>query len=81
MLSHFYNEEELGGEFILPSIARNDPLFERQRYWKGAIWPPLNFLTYLSFREAGFNEAASELAEKSLKMFISEWQRKGFVSE
>lgn len=81
MLNHFFNEDELGGEYILPSIARNDPLFERQRYWKGAIWPPLNFLTYLSFRQAGFNEAATELADKSLKMFISEWRRKGFVSE
>lgn len=81
MLKHFYNGEELGGKFILPSIARNDPLFERQRYWKGAIWPPLNFLTYLSFRQAGFNEAATELANKSLKMFMSEWKRKGFVSE
>lgn len=81
MLNHFYIEDELGGEYILPSIARNDILFEKQRYWKGAIWPPLNFLTYLSFREAGFKEAASELAEKSLKMFISEWKRKGYVSE
>ncbi len=81
MLIHFYDENEFGGEFILPSIARNDPLFERQRYWKGAIWPPLNFLTYLSFRQAGFNEAATELADKSLKMFMSEWKRKGYVSE
>ena len=81
MLEHFYNENELGGEFILPSIARNDRLFERQRYWKGAIWPPLNFLTYLSFREAGFHEAASMLAEKSLEMFVNEWRRKSFVSE
>ncbi len=81
MLNSFYDEEKLGGEFILPSIARNDPLFEKQRYWKGAIWPPLNFLTYLSFRQAGFHKAASELADKSLQMFMSEWRRKGFVSE
>ncbi len=81
IIRHFNDPNEFGGEFILPSIAQNDPLFEKQRYWKGAIWPPLNFLSYLSFRQAGCYEIASELAEKSLQMFISEWHRKGYVSE
>ncbi len=78
---HFYNPNEFWGEYIIPTIARNDPLFERQRYWKGAIWPPTNFLTYLSLRKSGNREAHRILAEKSLDMFIDEWERKGFVSE
>jgi glycogen debranching enzyme len=81
---HFFNPQEFAGEWILPSIARNDKDFQRQRYWKGSIWPPLNFLTYLSLRNYKgdlFKRAAKELAEKSLKLFITEWQRKGYVSE
>jgi len=73
--------QEFGGEFMLPSIARNDADFSKQRYWKGAIWPPLNFLTYLSLRKAGYQEAAKELSDKSLTMFLKEWKRKGYVSE
>ena len=78
---HLLNPEEFWGEFVLPSISRNDPQYPRQRYWKGAIWPPLNFLTYLSLRNYGFLEARRALAEKSLQMFLSEWRRKGYVSE
>lgn len=78
---HFYNEEEFFGEWMLPSIARNDSEFYKQRYWKGAIWPPLNFLTYLGLRKSGQYDAGHVLAEKSMRLFIDEWRRQGFVSE
>jgi glycogen debranching enzyme len=78
---HLLNPEEFWGEYILPSTARNDPSFPRQRYWKGAIWPPLNFLTYLALRQYGFEKPRRELADKSLAMFLHEWRRKGYVSE
>jgi hypothetical protein len=81
MLKHFFDPNEFYGEWMLPSIARNDPDFKRQRYWKGAIWPPLNFLTYLSLREYGLNKAHRELSEKSLRLLLDEWKRKGYVSE
>lgn len=78
---HFFNPGEFAGEWILPSTARNDKSFPGQRYWKGAIWPPLNFLTYLSLRNYSFPGAQKELAEKSLRLFLNEWKRKGYVSE
>ncbi len=81
IMEHFYNPDEFYGEWMLPSTTRNDPTFPRQRYWKGAIWPPLNFLTYLSLRQAGYSAAATELSEKSLKLIMTEWTRKGYVSE
>jgi hypothetical protein len=78
---HLSNPEEFWGRWVIPSIARSDPAFPEQRYWKGAIWPPLNFLTYLGLRRAGFHDTASEVAEKSLALLLSEWRRKGYVSE
>jgi glycogen debranching enzyme len=78
---HLLNTEEFWGEWVIPSIARNDPAFEKQRYWKGAVWPPLNFLTYLSLRQAWFRDEAAQVADKSLALLLSEWQRQGYVSE
>jgi len=78
---HLLNPEEFWGDWVIPSIARNDPAFEQQRYWKGAVWPPLNFLTYLSLRQARFRDGATELASKSLALLLTEWQRQGYVSE
>lgn len=78
---HLINPREFWGEFVLPSISRSDPEFPTQRDWKGAIWPPLNFLVYLGLRQYGFEQERAQLAEKSLQLFVSEWRRKGYVSE
>lgn len=77
----YHDPEKLGGDWILPSITRDHADFPRQCYWKGAIWPPLNFLSWLSFKEAGFSSEVEELAEKSMKIFLKEWKRKGYVCE
>ncbi len=65
--AHLLNRDEFWGRWVIPSIARSDPAFPEQRYWKGAIWPPLNFLTYLSLRRSGHPEVASQVAAKSLE--------------
>lgn len=81
LTGHLTNPREFYGEWILPSITRDDPAFPRQRYWKGAIWPPLNFLTYLGLRRAGQLNLARDLAQKSNRLFMQEWRDKGYVSE
>ena len=78
---HLLNPSEFWGAHVIPSIARSDPSFEKQRYWKGAIWPPLNFLVYLGLREAGMADVQRQLAGKSLELFMDEWRRMGYVSE
>lgn len=78
---HLLNPAEFWGEYVLPSTTRDDPSFPRQRYWRGAIWPPLNFLVYLGLRNADAHDVAADLAERSLRMFVDEWRRKGYVSE
>ena len=34
---HYYNPAEFYGEYVLPSIARNDPAFKDNDYWRGRI--------------------------------------------
>jgi len=75
------NPEVLGGEFIIPSLSRSHPEFPRQRYWKGSIWPPLNFLVYLSLKQAGQKTAMKTLSQKSVSLLLKEYETKGFVSE
>ena len=87
MNEHFYNEQEFYGEFIIPTIARNDPAYPDQNYWRGRIWAPTNFLAYMALRkqaEAGVSDAASackDLAEKSKNLLLKEWLLHGHVHE
>jgi glycogen debranching enzyme len=78
---HFFNRDEFFGDHLLPSVARNDPAFPKQRYWKGAVWPPLNYLVYLALWQYDLPEARRELAARSHALFFSEWKRRGYVSE
>ncbi|MCX7847371.1 MAG: trehalase family glycosidase [bacterium] len=78
---HFYNLNEFWGQWVLPSIARNDPAFPEQHYWRGRIWPPMNFLVYLGLRRYHLRHACADLAQKSLALLLNEWQQHGHVHE
>ncbi len=66
---------KFGGEWLLPSVARDDPAFADNVYWRGRIWPPLNFLVYQGLKRAGFGRAASRLAENGWRLFLGEWEK------
>lgn len=78
---HLLNPAEFGGEFVLPSIARNDPAYKDQDYWRGRVWGPMNYLVYLGLRNYNQSEARHLLADKSLNLFLKEWKQNGHVHE
>jgi neutral trehalase len=78
---HLMNPAEFWGYWVIPSIARNDPAFRDQNYWRGRIWGPMNYLVYLGLRNYDLPDARHELAEKSLRLFNKEWLENGHVHE
>lgn len=62
------------GDFVLPTISRNDPLFPEQQYWRGTIWPPMNYLVYQGVKRYAFDETAGELARRSVALFLRSWE-------
>jgi putative isomerase len=84
---HLLNPKEFWGEWVIPSIARDDPAFHDQNYWRGRIWGPMNYLVYLGLSNySGLNnydDAATrrEFAQKSFNLFVKEWTEKGHVHE
>lgn len=81
MVEHYFNPEEFYGEFVIPTIARNDPAYPDQTYWRGRIWAPTNFLAYLALRRMGAKEACADLAERSEKLLLQEWRAHGHIHE
>ncbi len=78
---HLCNPKEFWGEWVLPSIARNDPAHPEQNYWRGRIWAPMNFLVYLGLRRSNQRKAASDLAKKSADLLLAEWRTNRHVHE
>jgi putative isomerase len=78
---HLLNRDEFWGDWVIPSIARNDPAFRDQDYWRGRIWAPMNFLVYLGLRNYGFPEVRQQLAKKSFDLLMRDWRTSGHIHE
>jgi hypothetical protein len=78
---HLTNPKEFWGEWIIPSIARDDPGFTDQNYWRGRIWGPMNYLAYLGLRNYDDSAVREEFARKSYSLFVKGWSEKGHVHE
>jgi putative isomerase len=78
---HLMNPPEFWGEYVISSIARNDPAFKDQNYWRGRIWGPMNFLVYLGLANYADAETRKAFARRSYDLFLKEWREKGHVHE
>ncbi|MBN2446717.1 MAG: hypothetical protein JXO22_08325, partial [Phycisphaerae bacterium] len=78
---HLLNEKEFWGPYVIPAIARSDPAYHDNDYWRGRIWGPFNYLTCEGLRRYRFDDVATDLATRSLNLFMDNWRRDGGVYE
>ncbi|MEW5901237.1 MAG: trehalase family glycosidase, partial [Acidobacteriota bacterium] len=79
MIRRLLNPKEFWGEYVLPTISRDDPAFNdpqnpSREYWRGTIWPPTNYLVYQGLKAYGFDAVAHEFAQKSSTLFLRSWK-------
>lgn len=73
MVALLHDRKRFGGKWLLPSVTRDDPAFSDNVYWRGRIWPPLNFLVWHGLKRNGLDDEASRLARNSYRLFMAEW--------
>ncbi len=78
---HLLNPREFWGQYVIPSIERDDPAFKDQDYWRGRIWGPMNYLVYLGLLNYDDEPVRREFAQKSYELFLKEWTANGHVHE
>jgi hypothetical protein len=78
---HLLNPEEFWGEFLLPSASRDDPAFPEQYYWRGTIWPPVNYFVYEGLKRYGYDDVAAELADRTYHLVKTNWDKTGALWE
>ncbi len=80
MNEHFYNPKEFWGDYIMPSISRNDPAYSNE-YWRGRIWGPMNFLVYLGMRNYDLPLARVAMVKKSSDLLLKSFNDNRTVHE
>jgi hypothetical protein len=78
---HLLNDKEFWGTYVIPTIARNDPAFADQFYWRGDIWGPTNYMVYQGLNRYGFDDEALAFAQKSYTLFMDDWKAAGHSDE
>jgi hypothetical protein len=58
----------------VPSLGTDDPSFEPIRYWRGPVWPIVNWVAYRGLRRNGYDDPAAELRAGMLELA----RREGF---
>ncbi len=48
-------------QFMLPSWDPDHPMFEKQRYWCGPLWPQMNYIVSAGLAEQGEQELAEKI--------------------
>ena len=81
MIATLRDPSRFWGDWVIPTISRDDPAFADQQYWRGSIWPPMNYLILQGFRRYGFDDLAEDLAWKGARMFLADRRRTGFCRE
>lgn len=62
------------GFYICPSFDVDSPLFDSKRYWRGPVWPQMNWMIYHGLKTNGFGNTA-EVVKSDLIELV---QRMGF---
>ena len=82
MKEHYFNPKEFYGDYVIPSISRNDPAFADNDYWRGRIWGPMNFLVYMGMKNyPAADSARKDLVEKSKRLLMKNLEKDGGVYE
>ncbi|WP_131118861.1 MGH1-like glycoside hydrolase domain-containing protein [Lichenihabitans psoromatis] len=76
LLNHLADPATFGGDIVIPSVSRDDPAFGDNTYWRGRVWPPLNYWVWQGLRRNGRYDEASHLAQKSFALFETAWARR-----
>ncbi|HVR65787.1 MAG TPA: trehalase family glycosidase [Verrucomicrobiae bacterium] len=81
LLAHLENPQTFGGTPGLPSVMRGDPALKDNVYWRGRIWPILNWLVWNGLKKAGQDKAAKALQEKGWALFQQNWRERRLCPE
>ena len=56
------------GYYLCPSFDVDSPLFDSKRYWRGPVWPHMNWMIYHGLKQYGYSELAGTLKSDTLEI-------------
>ena len=72
LIAHLTNPDEFWGEYLIPTVAKNDPHFDPETMWRGPAWININYFFIEALRQVGEQELAHILLDKTLELVMNQ---------
>lgn len=70
-LNHYLESLHARNFYICPSFDVDSPLFDSKRYWRGPVWPQMNWMIFHGLKEYGFAQTA-QIVKSDLIELVSQ---------
>jgi putative isomerase len=70
LIAHLTNPDEFWGEYIIPTVARNDPHYDPGTMWRGPVWVNINYFFIEALRQVGAHDLADTLRARTLDLVM-----------
>jgi putative isomerase len=70
VIAHLKDPHEFWGEFVIPTVARNDPHYDPNTMWRGPVWANINYFFIEALNQVGEVELARTLRQKTLDLIM-----------
>jgi hypothetical protein len=81
MLGVLTDPSKFWGKYLLPTLAYDDPDYYLQEYWRGDVWGPPNYITWVGIKKYASPEQIAEFADRNVGFFMRNWLSQGVCSE
>ncbi len=71
LVAHIQNPDEFWGEYVLPTVARNDPKYNPETMWRGPVWANVNYFFIEALPKTGKTDLAREIRRRTLDMVMA----------
>ncbi|WP_198672349.1 MGH1-like glycoside hydrolase domain-containing protein [Pseudogemmobacter bohemicus] len=81
LIRHMEDPKTFAAPWPLPNATRYDPAYQDNVYWRGRIWPNVNYLVWLGLHRVGEARRAAQLAADSYALFRKNWDEARIAGE
>jgi hypothetical protein len=73
--------QKFWGQYLLPTLAYDDPDYRQQEYWRGDVWGPPNYIVWPGIKKYTSPEQITEFADRNVALFMKNWLSNGVCGE
>ncbi len=83
---HFHDEEAFGSDYGIPTLGKNEPMFNIEATnnpsnWLGPVWLVANYCVFRGMLNYGFREEAEEMCARSVRLLEKDLEESGSLHE